>query len=376
MHTTISYCQDGIVMLHNVTGTPWYITIPLVAFTVNLIRLPASLQGRKMLQRKADLTPLVLAWRERHVREIKRQRAKQRLSYEQFLQQVQSKTKETMKRLQKDHGLQEWKMWGLNLAVFPLWLTVIEAIRRMSGGPIGLLGTLSQLWSGKRADGIESPVMSRPSPGEESLWGPESVHQSEMRAPTPVKESPWGSESTLRDTTAAPPASEATVPADTNIITPEILGYEPSMTTGGCLWFPDLTSADPYTILPYMLSAMLFVNLLPRNMAQMKQIMNMEQSPEVMANPWPFRIRRALMFLALAVGPLTANLPAAVHVYWISTSGFNYLQGKVAERMLPIKSVAVKPCRERSRSMQPPPPTVKPPPPPTIMSKRIGGRKL
>jgi inner membrane protein COX18 len=345
--TAVLHVQDLITNLHVVTGTPWYITIPLVALGVNLLRVPLNAHSRKLLQKQQELNPVILAWRTRHMQDAAIQGAKGALTLEQYLQTVQKKTKQTMKRIYKDHGLQSWKLYASSLAIFPVWLSVIEALRRMSGGPTGLLGMLSQLWSGKKVDEAVQSGVSPASAGE-GLSGPKF---------TPI------------DSSALPaPSVPAPVPSD--VLDPGVLGYDPSLSTGGCLWFPDLTAADPLHVLPYMLSGILFVNLLPKSMEQFKQILNLTPSPEQQANPWPFRIRRALMILALAVGPLTANLPAAVHLYWISSSGFNLLQSKIMGRVMPIRRPELKHCKPQPRYVVPLPP--KPSPPPMQAVKKPG----
>ena len=43
------------------------------------------------------------------------------------------------------------------------------------------------------------------------------------------------------------------------------LPIDPALTTEGMLWFQDLTAPDPQLILPFMLSATIFANMIPKH---------------------------------------------------------------------------------------------------------------
>lgn len=90
-------------------------------------------------------------------------------------------------------------MWKNNLSFlqFPVWLTAVEAVRKMCGKEVGLLGLMF------------------------GTAGETKEIQEAMRAN----------------------------------------GMELSLANEGALWFPDLLVPDPMLVLPFMLSGMMFLNL-------------------------------------------------------------------------------------------------------------------
>lgn len=116
------------------------------------------------------------------------------------------------------------------------------------------------------------------------------------------------------------------------------IAQEVSFATGGALWFPDLLVPDPQLVLPFMLSGVILLNLTNAS-ARTGQ----EQTV------WQRRIQRSLGVFALAIGPLTLQVPSAMLVYWISSSLLAYLQAAVLDKVMPIPA-PVKPCDPRKRS--------------------------
>jgi inner membrane protein COX18 len=212
----------------------------------------------------------------------------------------------------------------------------------MSGGPSGILGLAQQAWSGEKAVDVATSAAA----GTDSAVEP-----------------PSSLDITSLDSSNVLSTGPAASTADT-VAVPYTLGFEPSLSTGGCLWFPDLTVADPLHVMPAMLSAVLLINLMPKSMAQFKQLINMTPSPAQEANPWSFRLRRAMMILAMAVGPLTIHLPAAIHLYWISSTLFSMALTRIVDRLKPIRPFQLKPCARRTQHIiaHPPLPPAKPAP--------------
>jgi inner membrane protein COX18 len=112
---------------------------------------------------------------------------------------------------------------------------------------------------------------------------------------------------------------------------------EASFATGGALWFPDLLVPDPQLILPFMLSGVILLNLTSASARG-----SGEQTV------WQRRIQRSLGLFALAIGPLTLQVPSAMLVYWISSSLLAYLQAVVLDKVMPMPAL-VKPCDPRKR---------------------------
>jgi inner membrane protein COX18 len=113
---------------------------------------------------------------------------------------------------------------------------------------------------------------------------------------------------------------------------------ELSLATEGALWFPDLLVPDPQLILPFLLSGAVFLNLTNARGRAANQAV------------WQRRLQRSLKLVALALGPLTLQVPSAMLVYWISSSLLAYVQAVILDRAMPMPP-AIKPCDPRKRRM-------------------------
>ncbi|XP_068584271.1 mitochondrial inner membrane protein OXA1L [Cebidichthys violaceus] len=89
----------------------------------------------------------------------------------------------------------------------------------------------------------------------------------------------------------------------------------PSLQTGGLLWFTDLTAADPFYVLPLVVTGTMFFIL---ELGAESGIDN----PNLRAMKTVFRI------MPLIILPLTINFPTAVFTYWLTSNCFSL--GQVA----------------------------------------------
>ncbi|RYP69045.1 hypothetical protein DL770_008323 [Monosporascus sp. CRB-9-2] len=328
--------QDLILSIHNVTHLPWYLTIPLVALGVNLLfRLPFNIYTHRIQQRRAELAPILQAWTKRIGDDIHRER----VPPSRRRAEAKARFDRVTRRIWRKFGLQEWKLYG-NLLGLPFWLGGIDAIRRLCGGPRGLLGR----W----------------------VFGPGEAEASTMATATTeaAKGGAAAADAAIPSSgTSSIPAGSvpaADLPSSTDGVAQAIshAAAEPSLTTGGCLWFPDLTVADPWHILPLALSGILVLNLWPRSAAGRRSLLNMGstaapsgQEPATSDNNLTtgarFRagLHRGLMLVSLMMGPLTMDLPAALHLYWISSSAVSWATGNVLRRLYPVGGNAVEPCK-------------------------------
>ncbi|KAK6627336.1 hypothetical protein RUM44_009813 [Polyplax serrata] len=87
-----------------------------------------------------------------------------------------------------------------------------------------------------------------------------------------------------------------------------------SMKTGGLLWFPDLTMADPYYILPLSISSTLFIII--ETGAEGGTIQNAQQI-------W---VKHAMRFLPVIVFPMTMNFCSALQFYWLVSNLISLVQ--------------------------------------------------
>jgi mitochondrial inner membrane protein COX18 len=84
--------------------------------------------------------------------------------------------------------------------------------------------------------------------------------------------------------------------------------FEPSLANEGMLWFQDLLLPDPTGVLPFIVSGLMFTNIY------------MTKNTVENDSPWPRYIRKGLLGISLLVGPFCQNLPAALMVYWGSST--------------------------------------------------------
>jgi len=114
---------------------------------------------------------------------------------------------------------------------------------------------------------------------------------------------------------------------------PEGVLVEETFATEGALWFENLLVPDPQLILPFMLSGVMFLNLSHAQRGANQTI-------------WQRRLMNSLKVVALAIGPLTLQIPSAMLVYWISSGLLAYTQGAILDKIMPVKP-PVLPCKPK-----------------------------
>ncbi|KAK4115460.1 hypothetical protein N656DRAFT_702678 [Canariomyces notabilis] len=309
LETAITASQTLLSTLHTATCTPWYLTIPLFALVITLpSRLPTTVLARAVAVRRAKLAPLMRAWAARVNHELAKIRLQQQQQQNEMMStndiavwglKYRAANLAEKKRRFRRWGVQSWKDWVPSLVVFPLWITGIEGLRRMCGGPRGLLGRMvfgnGEAPEGRDEAGVTGAAVQGMGGGEGEI-------------------------------------GEALVGS--------LSGLDPSLATGGCLWFPDLTAADPYHVLPFALSAVLLLNLLRTAHTGMgiRSLFNLAEKNQIVLvqNKWRLRVQRALLMVAVAVGPMTMDLPAALHLYWICSAALTGVQTEIIARLMPM----------------------------------------
>ncbi|KAL1837414.1 hypothetical protein VTJ49DRAFT_3806 [Mycothermus thermophilus] len=281
LDSAVTLAQSTLHLYHSLP-LPWYLAIPLFAGTLSLTtRLPTTIYARRIAIRRAMLAPLSRAWAVRLEQETDKfliRRSSRGGNGSKGGNEPEQITEEVLglepqSERNKRWGVQTWKDWVPSLAVFPVWLVGIEGVRRMCGGPRGWLGAL--IFGAGGGDGG---------------------------------------------------AASGLYVAD------------PSLTTGGCLWFTDLTAADPYHVLPFALSAILVLNVVPRTRQMWEVLLATKKGtgPLLSSTDWRVRLQRGLLIVALAVGPVTMDLPAALHLYWIASATFTWVQTNLIWRAMPL----------------------------------------
>ncbi|KAI0130323.1 hypothetical protein BJ170DRAFT_619688 [Xylariales sp. AK1849] len=319
--------QDVILSVHSITGTPWGITIPLIAVIVNcLFRLPFTIHSQRLASRRLRAAPVLQAWILRGIRDLQHEKVPQDRMVKVGTQRYAAETKRVYARL----GLQQWKMYSAVLGV-PFWLLTLDGIRRLCG--------LGPLFGGLGGDGASSV----PSPATISA----STSQTTTGLATEGA-------SNLGDPSAI---VGETVPDIEHIISQS---FEPSLVTEGMLWFTDLTVADPYHILPFAVGAVMAANIIPRDPAMLRAALNLtpkssgsqtsgENNPTVIqqGGGWRLALLRSMLLFCGAVPFVTASFPAAMHLYWFTSAATTLAFKSLVTPKHRMKVGKVKMCKGR-----------------------------
>ncbi|KAI1389149.1 uncharacterized protein F4822DRAFT_270846 [Hypoxylon trugodes] len=313
--------QETIIHLHSVTHIPWFLWIPCVSLGISLVfRLPSKVYTRRITQRRATYLPVIQAWSWR----IQKNIAEEKVWPSRVKDEIRKRYKDVTKRIYRNAGLQEWKLYT-GILSFPFWIIGIDCIRRICGGPKGIVGN----------------ILTRPSDAKIS-----------------------GTQETVQAATSQTDNMGASIDGVLATATENIRNLpDPSITWEGCLWFTDLSVSDPYHILPTALSTMLVINLLPKTKKGIWQLLGLkyENQPviETQSAQIQLRLRRIVILLSAMIGPLTADLPAALHLYWLTSAVMHAITDWVMSRLMPIKARGVERCQGTEYSYLQPKPTEK-----------------
>ncbi|KAI0830932.1 hypothetical protein F5Y06DRAFT_205147 [Hypoxylon sp. FL0890] len=304
--------QEAIISLHSITHIPWFLMIPCVAIGINVVfRLPLNIYTRRIYQGRSKLGLVLQGWSWRIERDVHQEG----VSVAQHKKEVRKRYKKAASRIYRKMGLQGWKLYSSILG-FPFWLTGIESVRRICGGPRGILGAFL---TGRNEDAATA-----------------SSTQGDV-------------ETAISSTVAADHVS--TVDPSTASLVAEHARHlpDPSLTVEGYLWFPDLSVADPYHLLPLALSIVTVANLLPKTRAELRRLVGLKaddgSTVETPGTQSQLRMRRGLILLGSMIGPITADLPAALHLYWLTSSATHWVTEKILSHFIPIKAKVLGRCK-------------------------------
>ena len=362
LETAVTASQSALTSLHTLTSTPWYLTIPLFALALNLVtRLPSAIYTRRLVVSRAKLNPLSMAYGARARHDLAKEATAgakaateggtgtgMALGQAKLMARYMKMNRAEAKERDKRWGTQTWKGYAPALGVFPVWMLGIEALRRMCGGPWGLVGRVmfglkAVEEGGEGMKGEGGVVVGGEGQGviQDTALAAGSGAESSVSAAAPAA-------------TALEAPQEGLLAASTHV--------DLTMATEGCLWFPDLLVADPYHILPIALSVIMVANVLPKSAAGLRALANMNQKAGVVMvqNKWQLRFQRVLLVVAALIGPLTMYLPAALHLYWVSSATLTLIETSVIAWLMPLPKIAppakgiedifVMPKREEAKS--------------------------
>lgn len=260
--------------VHSVTGLPWYASIPLTALIVRtFVGLPLQIITRVNARREADIKPLIHSWR---VHYMKKERPLQRQEDKAALQQAAKQLKAQTRHLKK-----RWKVMPfyriISVLQIPVWLAVMESLRGMSGNESGLVPRVLSL-----IEMIE--------PGNRSA---ESIH----------------------------------------------LTVEPTLANEGALWFPDLLAGDPTGTLTVVLALSILLNVRKGwNTIPMLEMADMPRLQMFQATTFrSLRVCIQIMALHLGATGFFHPIPAALALYWISSTSIATMQTYILEKYLYLR---------------------------------------
>lgn len=287
--------HEMMSLLH--ASVPWYAAIPLTAFiTRGLLVTTAGVYARALIARYVGLHPLrqALGFQKRH--EILT-RGNFRTPKEAVVR-VQQEVKQITKELDKRWKVSMKGQISWTLLQFPVFLGMAEAIRQKCGARDGLLGLGSSIYD--RAISF--------------FRHEDAVGETDVDFTSDVNGLVVDSVPDLSDVAAIPPSSGAdelaasiVSNASEQVVTLS-RWFEPSLANEGFLWFQDLLLPDPTGALPFIVSGLMFCNIYFSN-----------STGRASAN-WSTTIRRSLLVVTLFVGPLCQDLPAALLLYWASST--------------------------------------------------------
>ena len=182
------------------TQLPWYATVPLTAFLIRgILVTTAGSYARALTARYIGTHPVrqALAYQKRNQLMLQGGYSNPQQAKTAVTNAIKKETREFDKRW----NCTIWGQAGWSLAQLPIFITMAELIRQMSGSRDGLLGM------GLKSLGLKSDT--------------ESLHGVTISDPSPF--------------------------------------FQPTLANEGMLWFPDLLLPDPF--LPYVVSGLMFTNL-------------------------------------------------------------------------------------------------------------------
>lgn len=283
---------QGIVSVHHV-GMPWWVTIPVVAATVNFtIRLPIQLYAQKIRNERQKLQPLAYAWSTVIRREAEnRIQARQMGPEEQAAERAAAwkKLGAKYKEMYAEFNCQSWKSFVPWVSMVP-FVAFADAIRKIAG--VSAFSGLQAPWAASTTDAQPEPLQ----------------------------------------------------------LTEKLTALDPGLADGGILWFSDLSVADPYFALPIACSAVLAAQTWPKADPKLLFGKLLGQDPDrVETNLGRLQgiIQRGLVMVPF-FPLLWTNLPSAVVLYALTTFSLTALNSFIAVRVYPKPVTKLSPMTKES----------------------------
>ncbi|KAF9892583.1 hypothetical protein FE257_000985 [Aspergillus nanangensis] len=162
--------------VHSASGLSWALSIPLTAVIVrSVVALPLQMFSRLQARKERDLQPLLNSWSKVYSQNLLRQKDPSSESIlppdirRNLAKQIKTKRKELHKRFEV---VPYWK--GLNFLQIPVWISVMESVRAMSGNDKGLVPYLLSLVEPASSENSSLHLAVEPTLATEgALWFPD-----------------------------------------------------------------------------------------------------------------------------------------------------------------------------------------------------------
>lgn len=356
----------GMSGLHSI-GIPWWAVLPLSAFLIRtFVVLPRFTQPfRQAYARRALLQPLIdakMSWNRRRTLRLNPGQSwtVQRLNV------LLSRWK-THREI--GHQFKANPSFFTRLGGVLVLLAVSEGIRRMCGTKEGLLTLMLGPFNSAIAyvmDMLPKSPESRKAPVENQKRALTVISVVEsareklgMQSSTPNNSQNIIENTSIPSTTTADAAAEVENGEEMSRST----WYQPSLTTGGPFWCPDITKPDPTGNLPFIFGATWIATIYFS-----QRIARQPQNPDDAATATSSKdgarsrdesrprgqysltnLQRIVMTVALLSIYPALQMPSALLLYYISNIGIGALQTRYLARKIPIR-IAPSGCRRPVRA--------------------------
>ncbi|EGD91168.2 hypothetical protein H112_00968 [Trichophyton rubrum D6] len=172
--SSILVAHDVIQGFHSITGLPWVLSIPLTAITVRCcVALPLQIWSILKTRQLQRLNPLLLTWsRVCQKKAMDEAIMKGRHLFPKTIEASwQQDFKLKRKELYKRWKIRPWASYA-SILQLPVWLAMMESLRRMVGMSGGLLSII-QSWIESKVDGARIIEVEPSMAIEGALWFPD-----------------------------------------------------------------------------------------------------------------------------------------------------------------------------------------------------------
>ncbi|PYI04912.1 mitochondrial export translocase Oxa2 [Aspergillus sclerotiicarbonarius CBS 121057] len=158
--------------VHDITHLPWALSIPLSALIVRTtVAMPLQIYSKLQAHRERNATPLLLAW-QRNIREETIPKGDRDTPTAVQRQAVMRKFFKKQRLIHRRLGVP--RFWRLtNFLQVPIWISIMESLRAMSGNDRGLVAWLLSRIRPESAEPATSLAIEPSLATEGALWFPD-----------------------------------------------------------------------------------------------------------------------------------------------------------------------------------------------------------